>query len=140
MRYQCYQLYVKHPLPHISEVAQTVQGYCVPPIFHSLFCVGTALVSADESDPNLYFRLLATPEAYFFEIACAITRPLDRASFLLMLESIGRVSSLLCYRVEILEYNLDNVFADVFLKKWATTKVSYLETCQALYLEVYGKN
>lgn len=140
MRYYCYQLCVKHPLPQVSKVALRGQGYNEPQYFHTIFPVGTALIAATDSvSTKLYLHLVDTPEAAFYENAFAQYPPKDRASFLLMLESVSRVSSLLCYRVETIDFCFGDIY-DLFEHKCDTTEISFIKACQALYLEVYGRN
>ena len=114
-----------------QDIPQQIYRFVIP--------VGTAAISADSSDQTIYLmHTLDVPEAFLFKTAFAITPPIDRTSFLLMLESTGSVSSLLSYKRETISLNGD--FSDLAEYQKDAIEISYMKVSQSLYYEVYGRN
>ena len=138
MVFYLFQLGIKAPLPQSVAVPEGGHGFSQR-IFHSVIPVGTAIISAESSDPSIYLlHLIDYPEAFLFRVAFAITPPIDRASFLLMLESTGRVSGLLCYKRE--SVFLAGDASELFEYQRDAIEISYMKASQSIYYEVFGRN
>lgn len=139
MRYYSYSLGIKHLLPKTNlRMAQGEQDS--PDIyFHSVIPVGTAIIAADSRDPSIYLlHLIDCPEAFLYKIAFAINPPIDRANFLLMLESTGHVSGLLCHKRE--SVSLYGDASELFEYQRESIEIFYRKVSIALNYEVLSRN
>lgn len=64
--------------------------------------------------------------------------PINRIEFLRMVESFGRTSTLLCYRVEMVD--IDSDVEALFEKQSNELQISHMKANRALWIEVYGRN
>ena len=106
--------------------------------FHSVVPVGIAIISADEIDSKMYIEIIDSPDNFFLRMAFMAIPPSNRTDFFRMLESIGRISKLLCYRVETVDNIIDG--KKLFEEQSNELQISYLKTNRALWIEVYGRN
>jgi hypothetical protein len=141
MRYYCFQLCIKHPLPTPIVTETAPNGQCLfQQYFHTIIPVGTALVPATSDNLEPLIHLVNSPESFLFEVAFAQTHPVDRASFMRMIESIAETSNLLCYRVETIEIGEDADPYETFDERSNLTERAYYEASISLYTEVYERN
>lgn len=92
----------------------------------------------DDIDSKLYIEIVDSPENFYLRMAFMEIPPTSRNSFLQTLDSFGRISKLLCYRVETVDNGSDA--KELFEKKSNELQFSYLKTIRALWIEVYGRN
>lgn len=137
MRYSVYWLGIKHLLPQRATEMANGEKYA-PTYFHSVVPVGIAMISADENDSTLFIQLLDNSDAFLFEGAFMAIPPINRTRFLRMLESIGKISTLLCYRTETVEIKSteNEFFEDLCMR----LQKAHIEASRSLYVEVYGRN
>lgn len=90
------------------------------------------------NETKIWMELFDTPDAYFYELAFVQIPPVDRSSFLYMLDMIGQVSNLCVYRVETVD--IKGSIAEFFEEKINNSMFALLKTSRDLYIEIYGRN
>lgn len=138
MRYNLYQLGVKHQLPQpITELA-IGRDSVLPLYFHSIIPVCIAIISTDSSESKIYLELLDCPETFFYSVAFSQTPPVNRTGFLQMVDSLAQISRLCCYRVETIDVS-ENIEKH-FQKAIEEYKALQIKTNRVLWMDVYGRN
>lgn len=128
---------MKHPLPETQLVTAgnllQEKNY-----YHKVIHVGLAFISTYINDSRIRIELIDSPDSFFYELAFAQIPPVDRSSFLYMMDLIGQVSPHCVYRVETLEIAGD--VDEAFEKTLRDMYIANTQTNFRLYLETYGRN
>jgi hypothetical protein len=138
MRYFIYQLGVKHMIPYaVKEVMNEKTNF--HHFFHSVLPVGISIISTYMNDKKIYLKLIDNTDTFPYKLAFAQIPPVDRHSFLYMLDFIGQISKLCCYRVETVEI-CDSAISEFFELQYQKIQTTYAEINRSIYLELYGRN